>query len=340
MCSPIRSMLAPTPMARRGRERYARCARACVKQREPPAAAITQWSVLIRDHHPGFIDWPTYEANQARIDRQHASATASAGRRRERRHARCCKALAVCGHCGRELRTHYTRPHTPARLSLCRQGHRRMGAASIASTSAACRSTRPWRTPFLARVTPAGIEATLLAAEQLEDRSRCARSRNGGSAVERARYEAATRRAPLPRRRSRQSAGRPRPRSGMGEAAARTRHGRSRTRTPRAAAAADARAPSSAAVLLALGADLRQVWAAPTTTRRATARNCCARCSRRSSSRSSATSMPRASHPALAGRRTHRDRSPVADARRRGTCARMKTRSRWCAAWPCITPTP
>ena len=27
-----------------------------------------EWAVLIPDHHEGFIDWATYEANQARID--------------------------------------------------------------------------------------------------------------------------------------------------------------------------------------------------------------------------------------------------------------------------------
>jgi hypothetical protein len=26
-----------------------------------------QWQVLIKEHHEGYIDWPTYEANQARI---------------------------------------------------------------------------------------------------------------------------------------------------------------------------------------------------------------------------------------------------------------------------------
>jgi len=29
---------------------------------------MDQWSVLIRDHHPGFIDWATFEAHQARLD--------------------------------------------------------------------------------------------------------------------------------------------------------------------------------------------------------------------------------------------------------------------------------
>lgn len=27
-----------------------------------------QWAVLIRDHHPGFIDWATFETNQATLD--------------------------------------------------------------------------------------------------------------------------------------------------------------------------------------------------------------------------------------------------------------------------------
>jgi hypothetical protein len=27
----------------------------------------SQWAVLIRDHHEGYIDWATYEANQMRL---------------------------------------------------------------------------------------------------------------------------------------------------------------------------------------------------------------------------------------------------------------------------------
>ena len=29
---------------------------------------IEQWPVLIPEHHPGFIDWATFQANQARLD--------------------------------------------------------------------------------------------------------------------------------------------------------------------------------------------------------------------------------------------------------------------------------
>ena len=27
----------------------------------------SEWSVVIHDHHPGFIDWATFEANQLRL---------------------------------------------------------------------------------------------------------------------------------------------------------------------------------------------------------------------------------------------------------------------------------
>ena len=41
-----------------------------------------QWEVLIPDHHPGFIDWDTYQANQARIGANIRPAGPPAGHRR------------------------------------------------------------------------------------------------------------------------------------------------------------------------------------------------------------------------------------------------------------------
>ena len=41
-----------------------------------------QWEVLIPDHHPGFIDWDTYQANQARIGGNIRPAGPPAGHRR------------------------------------------------------------------------------------------------------------------------------------------------------------------------------------------------------------------------------------------------------------------
>ena len=62
----------------------------------------SQWPVFIPNHHQGFIDWDTYEANCARNLGQHSSPTALF-----RDWRALLQGLAVCGKCGRKLRTHY-----------------------------------------------------------------------------------------------------------------------------------------------------------------------------------------------------------------------------------------
>ena len=66
----------------------------------------SEWSVLIHDHHPGYIDWQTHEAILERI----------AGNARPRPHGgggavregtALLQGIATCGRCGRRLRTHY-----------------------------------------------------------------------------------------------------------------------------------------------------------------------------------------------------------------------------------------
>jgi hypothetical protein len=59
-----------------------------------------EWGVLLPNHHQGFIDWETYEANQARIDRNiHPQPHSPGGAVREG--AALLQGLATCGHCGR-----------------------------------------------------------------------------------------------------------------------------------------------------------------------------------------------------------------------------------------------
>ena len=67
---------------------------------------MTAWNVLIRDHHPGYIGWEQYEANQKLI-----SENAHMQRRTERKSARGGRALLTglvrCGRCGRTMRVFY-----------------------------------------------------------------------------------------------------------------------------------------------------------------------------------------------------------------------------------------
>src|SRR5262245_3744142 len=70
-----------------------------------------QWQVLIKEHHQGYIDWSTYEANQLRIakntrPRPHNDPANSGGAVREG--GALLQGIASCGHCGRRLRSHYS----------------------------------------------------------------------------------------------------------------------------------------------------------------------------------------------------------------------------------------
>jgi hypothetical protein len=64
------------------------------------------WNVLLRDHHPGYISWEQFEANQQLI-----SENAHMKRRTDRKSAHGGRALLTglirCGRCGRTMRVFY-----------------------------------------------------------------------------------------------------------------------------------------------------------------------------------------------------------------------------------------
>src|SRR5712692_6708345 len=68
---------------------------------------MAEWPVLLREHHRGYIDWATFQANQTRIDANvHPEPHHAGGAVREG--AALLQGLATCGKCGRRLHTHYT----------------------------------------------------------------------------------------------------------------------------------------------------------------------------------------------------------------------------------------
>ena len=50
-----------------------------------------QWAVCIRDHHPGYIDWAAFEANQAKL----AANRTNAGARPPREGTALCQGIAL-----------------------------------------------------------------------------------------------------------------------------------------------------------------------------------------------------------------------------------------------------
>ena len=112
-----------------GRTRDERCLgrgrRAAQRRRMLPR---DQWEVLIPDHHPGFIDWDTYLANQARIGANTRPQASQPGTGAVREGSALLQGLATCGTCGRKLAIFYRGPAKirPELLlpGLCRAGQR------------------------------------------------------------------------------------------------------------------------------------------------------------------------------------------------------------------------
>ena len=147
----------------------------------------SEWSVLIPDHHEGYIDWTTYEANQDRIA-TNIRPQPHQGGGAVREGAALLQGLATCGHCGRRLRTHYRgKNHTP--------GYHCAGKDIVQGRGVYCLNIggvqidQAVTKAFLEALKPAGVEAALVAAEQLEADHDAALAQ-WRLAVERAHYEA------------------------------------------------------------------------------------------------------------------------------------------------------
>ena len=146
-----------------------------------------EWQVLIPQHHQGFIDWQTYEANQQRLARNTRPGPHKAGGA-VREGAALLQGLARCGRCGRRLHTHYrgrnAAPgyHCPGKVLVEGRGAYCLNIGGIQIDAAVTAA-------FIAALKPAGLAATLAAAERLE-RDREAALKQWRLGVERAGYEA------------------------------------------------------------------------------------------------------------------------------------------------------
>jgi DNA invertase Pin-like site-specific DNA recombinase len=126
----------------------------------------SEWQVLIKEHHEGFIDWPSYEANQARLASNTRPGPHKAGGA-VREGSALLQSLASCGHCGRRLKTHYrgrnTTPgyHCAGKTIVEGRGQYCLNVGGVQIDEAVAQT-------FLEALEPARLAATLAAAERLE----------------------------------------------------------------------------------------------------------------------------------------------------------------------------
>ena len=149
-----------------------------------------QWEVLIPDHHPGFTDWDTYLANQARIGANIRPQARQPGTGAVREGSALLQGLATCGSCGRKLAVCYRGPAKSTPGYYCQgsaelvdgRGARHMNVGGQAIDVAVAEA-------FLAALQPTALQACLAAAQQLEAGHDAALAQHRRQ-VEQARYHA------------------------------------------------------------------------------------------------------------------------------------------------------
>jgi DNA invertase Pin-like site-specific DNA recombinase len=225
---------------------------------------MNEWQVLIPNHHPGFLEWTAFQANQARIGNNiHPEPHQAGGAVREG--SALLQGIARCGHCGRRLRTYY-RGKNSAPGYYCGgkdvvngRGLYCLNVGGVSIDDAVANA-------FLEAITPAAVEASLLAFQQLQA-NRDVALQQWRLEVERARYEA--QRAER-RYRSVEPENRLVARGLETEWESRLRDLVAAENELRQREQHDPRTltPEQTQHLRALGSDLAQVWAASTTTDR------------------------------------------------------------------------
>ena len=68
---------------------------------------MPSWQVLIRDHHPGYIDWPTFLENQTMLERNQTNGEETLLSGPAREGLALLQGLLLCGTCGRRLSVRY-----------------------------------------------------------------------------------------------------------------------------------------------------------------------------------------------------------------------------------------
>jgi len=150
------------------------------------AQPVEKWEVVIPDHHPGYLDWPTYLQHLSVIE---ANAYMKPGARKSGRGGRSLLAgLLRCRRCGHTLQISYGGRDSTTPNFRCTRRHHQIGSARCVQFIGKCVEDAV-SAQILEAITPKGIDAAIEAARRAEARQREQRDALRLE-VEQARYDA------------------------------------------------------------------------------------------------------------------------------------------------------
>ncbi len=136
-----------------------------LQKRQGAMRRADECRVFIPDHHPGYIDWATYEENQRMIRRNSVNWQADESMPAVRAGQGLLVGLLRCGHCGRKLHVRYWGARGTHARYLCKGDYDDGGQYCIGFGGASV--DRRLSQELLRVISPLGIEASLKAIEEL-----------------------------------------------------------------------------------------------------------------------------------------------------------------------------
>jgi len=129
-----------------------------------------QWTVLIRDHHSGYISWERFELNQ-QILAENAHMKSRMGRQQGRGGSSLLVGLLRCRRCGRMMHVRYNNrgERTPVLRYLCVGGNLNQGLPACIGFGGV-QVDQAVSTEILKVIQPLAIDAALQAADQILER--------------------------------------------------------------------------------------------------------------------------------------------------------------------------
>ena len=146
-----------------------------------------QWTVLIPEHHRGFIDWPMYEANTAAL-RANWRPPRGSGGGAAREGAALLQGRIRCGQCGRMMQTSYSGTNGNSPRYLCARAKQLYGHEKSCQSIGGRRLEQRVLEEVFAVLEPAALAATAKALRDAE-KTHATNLRAFTLSVERARFD-------------------------------------------------------------------------------------------------------------------------------------------------------